>query len=257
MQNINTHIKENLAAVSSNVYIAPSIPEKKLNNAVKSMGLVDNINSVVAIFDNTAFGSAKDGFAITGEKIAIKEMFEDPFYINFCDLESVEHVRHVEKKDNGKEKITESIRFLKKDGASIKLGSLLSCNYELLSTVLNDAVKNTSSFEEENQLITLSEMSERLKVAYLKIIINMAFSDYGMVDEKEFAEILLLMTRLELATESRFELRSYIANNDNHLSVESLLNEIDKEASPSHIKSIRISLVKDLISTFMSVNGGD
>ena len=256
MQNINMYIKENIGSVSSNVFTAPNIPEKKLNNAAKSMGLVDVINSIVAIFDNTAFGSAKDGFAITGEKIAIKDMFEDPYYIKFSDLKAVEYIKDVEQKSNGKEKITESIKFVKADNSSVNLTSLLSCNYELLANILNDAIKNTDSFEEEDQLITLSEMSERLKIAYLKIVINMAFSDDGVVDDQEFAEILLLMTRLELTTESRFEVRGYISNTDTHLSVAQLLNVIDEEASPSHIKSIRISLVKDLISTYMSVNNG-
>jgi hypothetical protein len=37
---------------------------------------------------------------------------------------------------------------------------------------------------------------QKLSVAYVKIIVNMAFSDDGQVDKKEFAEILLLMTDL-------------------------------------------------------------
>lgn len=145
------------------------------------MGLIDVINSIVAIYDNTAFGSAKDGFAITGEKIAIKNAFEDPTYVNFSDIEVVKYIKDVEVKDNGKEKVKEFVHLVKKDGSIV---------------VLNSAIKNADAFEEEDQLITLSEMSEKLKVSYLKIIINMAFSDDGVVDEKEFAEILLLMTAL-------------------------------------------------------------
>lgn len=99
-------------------------------------------------------------------------------------------------------------------------------------------------------------MSEDLKVAYLKVIVNMAYSDDGEVDKDEFAQILLLMTRLELSSESRFALREYITTTGELESLESLIQTIDKTCIPSHNKSVKISLVKDLFSVFMSVNDG-
>ena len=66
MLNINVFIKENLSRViSQDLYFAPDVPEKKLNNAAKSMGLAENISSVVALYDDTVFGSGKDGLALT------------------------------------------------------------------------------------------------------------------------------------------------------------------------------------------------
>lgn len=99
-------------------------------------------------------------------------------------------------------------------------------------------------------------MSEDLKVAYLKVIVNMAYSDDGEVDKDEFAQILLLMTRLELSSESRFALREYITTTSKLESLESLMYTIDETCAPSHNKSVKISLVKDLFSVFMSVNDG-
>ena len=99
-------------------------------------------------------------------------------------------------------------------------------------------------------------MSEDLKVAYLKVIVNMAYSDDGEVDKNEFAQILLLMTRLELSPESRFALREYITRTGELESLESLMHTIDEACIPSHNKSVKISLVKDLFSVYMSVNDG-
>ncbi|EKO3692665.1 hypothetical protein P0F02_000697 [Vibrio metschnikovii] len=257
MINVNVYLKENISAVSSNVFVAPEIPTKKLNNAAESMKLVDSINAIIAIYDNTLFGSAKDGFALTGEKIVIKNAFEAPFSLSFTEIEEVKYIRNVTVSDKGKEKVEQYINFIKKDGKIIKLNGLLECKYEKLAEVLNSAVQDFDSFEEEDQLVTLSEMSERLKVAYVQIVINMAFSDDAAIDQKEYAEILQLMTRLELSKDSRFELRSYLASIDNLVELEELLAIIDAEAKASHNKSIKISLVKDIINIYMSVNNGE
>ena len=256
MQNINTFLKENLPSVSKNVFIAPGIPEKKLNNAAKAYDMVDSLSSIVAIYDNTLFGSAKEGIVFTGKKMVYREMMESPVSLAFSDIETVDYVENIATNNKGKEKKEEYIYITLKSGARTKIKSLLDCNYQKLASVLQGVQTDVDAFEEENQIITLAEMPEELKVAYVKVIINMAFSDDGEVDKKEFAEILLLMTRLDLTPESRFTLRSYISSVDNQEPLSSLLEAIDRFCTPSHNKSVKISLVKDLISTHMSLNEG-
>ncbi|MBP4042942.1 hypothetical protein J9885_17295 [Aeromonas sp. SrichE-2G] len=257
MHNINIFIKENVIQISHNgLLIAPDIPEKKLNNAAKSMNLEDTIGSVIALLDSTLFGSGKDGLAFTGEKMVYKPAFESPEVVNFSDLETAEYVRNVTNNDKGKEKITEYTIITRKDGSSFKVEHISECNLEKLAEFLNTISSQFDTFEEEDQLVSLSEMSEELKVAYLKVIVNMAYSDDGEVDKDEFSQILLLMTRLELSSESRFVLREYITTAGVLESLESLIQKIDDTCPPSHNKSVKISLVKDLFSVFMSVNDG-
>jgi hypothetical protein len=63
------------------------------------------------------------------------------------------------------------------------------------------------------------------------------------------------MTRLELMSDSRFELRSYIAEIENSIeSLEELLSTVNKHSEATHIKSIRISLAKDLINVYLSTS---
>lgn len=257
MHNINIFIKENVSKIAHNgLLIAPDIPEKKLNNAAKSMNLEDTIGSVIALLDSTLFGSGKDGLAFTGEKMVYKPAFESPEVVNFSDLETAEYVRNVTTNDKGKEKITEYTTITRKDASSFKVENINECNLEKLAEFLNTISSQFDTFEEEDQLVALSEMSEELKVAYLKVIVNMAYSDDGEVDKDEFSQILLLMTRLELSSESRFALREYITTTGVLDSLESLIQKIDDTSAPSHNKSVKISLVKDLFSVFMSVNNG-
>lgn len=256
MQNINIFIKENVNQIAlKGLHIAPDIPEKKLNNAAKSMSLQDTIGSVIALLDTTVFGSGKDGLAFTGEKMVYKPVFESPITINFSELEKAEYIRNVTTNDKGKEKVIEYTIITRKDGSSFKVENISECNIEKLSEFLNTINSQFDTFEEEDQLITLSEMPEELKVAYLKVVVNMAYSNDGELDKDEFAQILLLMTRLELSSESRFALREYSTTGKLE-NLESLIQTIDKTCIPSHNKLVKISLVKDLFSVFMSVNNG-
>ncbi|MDM8558274.1 hypothetical protein [Candidatus Parabeggiatoa sp. HSG14] len=255
MKNINLFIKDNIGAVSTKVSVAPKIPNKKLNNAVKAFNCEDNLNSILAIYDNTSFGSAKEGLVFTGEKIIYKPSSSEPTELHFNDFESVEYIENVTVSEKGKEKREEYIEIALSSGKTVTLKDLLSCNYKKLADILKEAFSDFDEFEEENQIVTLAEMSEELKIAYVKVIINMTFADDGKVDEKELAEILSLMTRLDLSTDSRFKLREYTISEAEQELLEQLLDTIDKEAG-SHNKSIKISLVKDLISTFISANEG-
>ena len=97
-------------------------------------------------------------------------------------------------------------------------------------------------------------MSDQLKIAYLKVLVNMTFIDDQKIDEKELAELFLLMTRLELNRDSRFEVRAYITeiSTDTIESIETLLTVIKNNAEISHHESLMVSLVKDLINVYFS-----
>ncbi len=98
-------------------------------------------------------------------------------------------------------------------------------------------------------------MDEVVKVAYLKVIVNMAYDNDSVIDEKEFAEILLLMTRLNLSSESRFSIRTYMTAFERAVPIEALLEEIDTHCPHGQIRSLHISLTKDLINLYFSTGG--
>lgn len=158
--------------------------KKKLNNVAKAFNVADNLNAVLAIYDNTVFGSAKDGIVFTGEKLVVKETFESPYDVFYNNIEAVEYIEDVTVNDKGKEKRTESVSLRLKSGEVKQLKGLMECDYKKLSDVLEHIISHFDEFKEEDQLITLAEMSEALKVAYVKIIVNMAFFDDDLVDKK-------------------------------------------------------------------------
>ena len=251
MANINLFIKENIKDVGKDIYIVPDIPEKKLNNALKSYGNDISYESVLALYDDTLFGSASDGFLFTGKKMLHNE------YVTFLysDIKSVKYVENITTNDKGKEKKEEWIIIKTKDNKKHKLTyGLANINKKEFTEFLNKIVTEFEEYKEEDQLKEIADMPDDLKIAYLKIIVNMTFIDDEEIDEKELAELFLLMTRLELNKDSRFEIRRYITeiSKDNIETVKNLIDIIKENSEDSHHKSLMISLVKDLINVYFS-----
>lgn len=251
MASINVFIKENVQFIGKDIYIAPNIPEKKLNNAVKAFKCESFYQSILAIHDSTLLGSATEGLIFTGEKFLHHKYGE----FLYSDIDSVEYIEDVVVDNKGRESRSEYIIITMKDNRKRKLeDGLASINKKTFTSFLNQIVTEFEDYKEENQLKTIAEMPAELKIAYLKIIVNMTFSDDGTIDEKELAELFLLMTRLELDRDSRFKIRTYITEMsiDTIESVEKLLEIIKNNAEDSHFKALMVSLAKDLINIYFS-----
>jgi hypothetical protein len=60
------------------VYLAPNIPLKKLHNALDSYSAGLGPDDVLALLDDTIFGSGKDGALVTAKELWLKEAFTPP-----------------------------------------------------------------------------------------------------------------------------------------------------------------------------------
>lgn len=254
MASINSFLRDNVGAVSEKrVSVAPNIPESKLNAAIKAFRFPGTPESVVALYDNTLLGSGKDGLLFTGERVIYRPTFSDPIEIAYADIAAAGYMETPTGK-NG-DKIVRTVEVSLKEGGSVSIKDMVDCDYQRLATLLRSCAEDFDEYKEERQLIPVEEMSDALKAAYVKTIINMAFADDGAVDDKEFAEILLLMTRLNLSPDTRFELRAYLSSGASLASVESLLATISAECPEGQIKPVHVSLAKDLINTHLSTGG--
>lgn len=256
MSNVNVYLRENLGAVSQKrMSIAPQIDDKKLNNAIKSFGYSGTPTNVVALLDNTLLGSGKDGLFFTGEQVIYRPSFSDPVTLTY---NSIAKAEYVEKLTGSKgDKLEKSISVTKQDGSEVSISALTDCDYKKLTEVFSAIAKDFDEYKEEKQILSINEMNEALKIAYLKSIINMAYANDDLIDDKEFAEILLLMTRLELNPDSRFIVRSYMASIELLTPLDQLIAEMDSECPDGQMKSLHVSLVKDLINLYFSTDGQD
>ena len=271
--NTNVYIKENIKDIDSkgnSIYIAPDIPDKKMDNALKAFKYDESLkNYILAIYDDTTFGSVKEGIIFTGKKfihskdgsitefayedlisvIYVKERAKSSGVSSDDILTAVVPIAGLAKKALSNNYV-EYVRLTMKNSEQDFVVNSSSFNYKHFAEILNNIIENTTEYNEEDQLKAISDMPEELKEAYLQILVNMAYKNNNQIDDKEFSEILLLMTRLVLSKESRFNIRIYITeiSDDNIMSVNNLIEVIKENAEASHMKSLMISLVKDIIN---------
>ena len=253
--NINVFIKENIALIGNRVYIvghydqSHNLNENKLNNAAIAFNCQNNYQSIIAIYDNSLLCNAKSGLLFTGKKMIHKEYGD----FEYDKIQSVEHKYIVTVDAKNKENVEEYVLIIK-DNKEYKFKNFINMNYEEFSNFLNKIIKEFDNFDEEEQFKALEEMSEDIKIAYIKIIVNMTFFDDQDIDERELAEILLLLSRITNDKETRFKIRSYMSelSLENMESVQELVSLLKNEVQSSHIKSLMFSLVKDLINVYYS-----
>ncbi|ELI0637173.1 hypothetical protein Q8344_004893 [Vibrio harveyi] len=231
------------AANLADIHVAPSIAKSVLNEAIDNFS-VDEKNkikpsSIIGILDSTLLKNVKDGMLFTAKGIFYKRHFSDCIFIEFNQIEDVTFVGD---KSDGK-----SVLLHLKDGSRKTLSLVADCNVEQLAKVLSTCSTEFSEYNEENVLVALNDMREEVRVAYTKIVINMAYYDDNEIDANELAEILRLMTRLDFSPSSRLAVRSYLASSEALEQVHSLVESLSSLCTPTEFKALMVSLCKDLM----------
>ena len=252
MSNINVFLRDNLSKLSEKrVYITPNIPDKHLNNLVKSTKYSGSIDSVVGLLDITVFGNGSDGLLFTGEQLIYKGTFQSPIVIKYEDIQSIDYILHSKKNENI------GINFNLGD-RSVEIKDIeLHCHIDSLKNLIDEITLNFNEFNEEKQIVPLEEMSEELKFNYLKIIINMAYDNDQVIDQKELAEIFLLINRISLTQATRFAIRNYIFDTSIREETSNLFNSLDSYIPSGQEKTVHVSLTKDLINLYFATQNKD
>lgn len=263
---------------SKNIYVAPRIPEDKLNNAAKAFKIEPK--HIVALYDNTILNKADEGICFSGEKMVIK-IDKDLFNIFYKDIESFKSisinnslVEKLGKKTTigfvlggvvggviGKgmeilSKDENTLLLVRKNGDEILIKQGVRKDDEpYLVNFIQELLKvcNENHFKNEDLLLLLEDMDEEIKQAYLKIIINMSYEDDNQIDSKEQAEIFLLMSKIKLDQKTRINIREYLLDiNESKENLKDLLKIIEEKSEPIQYKNIIFSLVKDIINVYFS-----
>lgn len=253
MGNINTFLRERLVDISAKrVYIAPNIDEKKLNNAIGAFGYTGKPGNVVALYDDSLLGGSKEGLLFTGEQIIVRSLMATPVPLPYAELASAEYLEVAIAAKPGK--VDKLVRITRSSGSSVDVrGAFL--NLQALANVLQEAIADFDDHQEEAQSIPIEDMAEELKVAYVKVAANMAYEGKQELAHKAFAELMLLMTRLNLASDSRLAVRVYIAAGERQEAVSTLIETLDAHCPDGQAHSVHVSLVKELINLHHCMTG--
>ncbi|NRY52588.1 hypothetical protein [Clostridium beijerinckii] len=111
---VEKYIKENVKILGDKVFIAPDIPEKKINGAISGMAQGLNPDYVLAIVDTTIFGSAKEGCLFTGEYLYTNALGAGTDKIQLSTISKAEYICTEVKKIMEKSKKRRKLFFILK-----------------------------------------------------------------------------------------------------------------------------------------------
>lgn len=251
--------------ISKSIFVAPNIPDKKLNGAIK--GITKNKvapNKVLLVLDQTLFGSATDGILSTIDTFYYNGgLLGECFSVKYNEITDVVYERQITKDNKGKEKVQEKF-VIKTQDAEYEITSSTGLSYRSLKHWLL-AIRDASILEKESKVSseesnnkisrqTLENMPVEIQMAYLKLIINFLFSDDNKIDEQEWGELYSLIARLKISKENRHDLilyQSKLENNETLIQI--MCTNLDELAK----LEITFSLAKDLINIHMKTKGDD
>ncbi len=245
-------IKQKAKALAGTVYVVPDIPEKKLNNAIVGMtGSTVDPDYVVAVIDATLFGKCDDGVLFTGDTMYWHPFCGDIMKFKFSEMKKASV--QVEKTTDSKGRVKEKTFFhlVDKDDKVLAHRDTADFKVKEMADFLNEVIKlggeSEGAFESTKQVLPLCDSDSSIKLAYVKVVANYAYSDDGTIDGDEFSAIYNLMVRNNFTNDERVAMRAYMFEPENQESVESLVGQLRASVPSGSFETTAISLLKDCV----------
>ena len=252
--NIESIIRDNINKLKNdytNIYVSPDIPPKKLDNAVAAYARDVQPGYVLALYDQTVFGSAKDGILFLGDRMYFSW---NKRVVNYLDIQEVELLQNYKAaKDGTRKEVEPSVIMAWTDGTKERFDDYLvginKRGFKDFIQIIHDEVgTEETELDSTNQLLPLSMMEDEIKETYIKFLCNAVYLDDGQIDSREYAEIMTLIAINSLTHESRMKIRMYMYNTDGMEDMETLLEKLDSLVPSGSVEAIRLSLFKDAVN---------
>lgn len=243
----------NFVDTSSNLFFRDNIPEKKLTNAIAKYASNVDSSRVVFLYDDTVFGSAKDGFLITDSALYY-HYIGTRYEIRFNNIVSWNQIIEKVVTKKGTEKIKNLVISYENEKISIPHNTTMIDwdKFENLLEIVDD-LKKVGLTNDVDGFVILQDMSDAVRLAYLQAIIWMTYNDDQDIDGNELAELQMLMTQLQFPAELRFEARLAIGEPEN-LDITKIIDEMFIEVPSGSEVALSISLIKDMMRVYQAAH---
>ena len=206
--NLENLIKEqavHLKSTRRNIDIAPDIPEEILKKWEKKYSniLEDEIRDFVLVISYTSTGN----FALTGDAI-----YYDNFLQGEMKILKYVDIAEVLSKPGGVFS-PDQVLVKMKTGDELYLDACIDgIDVQKFAEIFAEIIKCAKQqiLTVSRQTIPLYEVSDRLKLLYLKVLCNYAYLDNEIIDSQEYNAISRFSVRMEIISETRNALRNYM-----------------------------------------------
>ena len=197
-EKIRKRIEKDQEKGTSSYSVSPSIPQNKLVNAVNKIAPGVDTGSIIALYDDSLMSNGKEGIVFTGSKIYMHQMLcgriEIPLEnIKNCVYESKDTV---DSNGNIKTYVKMTVNY-NDDTSVIVTSDEFTKELDFVSDLLKNINSSVDSIEVNSQQMTLSELGDDIIENYFDIVIGYLKSDDGIIDSKEYKELLSLMAKFK------------------------------------------------------------
>ncbi|RIN44674.1 zinc-ribbon domain-containing protein [Staphylococcus simulans] len=237
----------------NNINVRPDIPEKKLVNASVSIAENTDPNTIIALIDTSILSNGKAGVVFTGNEIFIKQGFEQSQKVPFKNLQNADYDSETSISNKGKVFEYQKVTVNYQNGESIILSSQKygkDIPYKFLAKFFAEFDSNVDEVVSKNQVVQLSQMNPEIIKLYFRIIIAYLKDDDGIIDSREYKELVSLMTKVKVTKAIAKELREYRFDNKEVYSIEELIDELKSAVNNADYSEAAVeqSLGMDIIT---------
>ena len=236
----------------TDIMITPDIPEKVLINASVSIAEGIDPNTVIALIDTSLLNNGKSGVVFTGAEMYLKTTFDSVKKIPFENIISAEY--DSDRTINNKGKVIEYHRVIVsyKNGEDIEFSSEQfdsDLPYKLIAKLLNDFNKRVDNIASKNQVVQISQMSSEILELYFRIVIAYLKDDDGIIDSREYKELISLMTKIKVSKQLANDLRKYRFEDKEDLTIEELIDQLKNQTNKDNFSEAAVeqTLAMDII----------
>jgi len=234
-----------------NLLLAPHIPQKKLVTAARKIAGNIAPEYILAVVDTTVFKSAKEGIVFTGDSLYLHEGalgLNITQQIKYDQVDSAIFKTNRWLDDNENEQTSKVLTITLKDSEEPLIYS--SSSFPLnpiakLLTAIIEQVDDTSSTNQ--QVLSLTDLSEKAILSYLEIIINYLKRD-GQIDQFDYANLAGLIGSLDLQDNLKDILLHYRIEPDYFKPTNILISNLTDEVPDASKDTIFQSLLNNLLS---------
>ncbi|MGF1717566.1 hypothetical protein L4D08_22135 [Photobacterium chitinilyticum] len=197
-------------------------------------------DNVVAFMDTTLLGNGSGGITLTRSGFHVKTKNKQPESCKYMDIEEAVDF------------CGGQVLLKLKSGDDIWIDCGRHFNSKNLCVLINFIIQSSDScLTDEVDNLELTKLDASAKRPYVKLVVNALHMDDERIDEREFAELQLLMTRTELTQEERDEISAYIVQ---PCLTDAQLISVFRECTPKGAERfLGVILLKDLITIFASL----
>lgn len=209
---------------------------------------------VLFLYDETVFGSAKEGFLITDSAFYYKSLSRS-FNFRFNDVDGyrIEN-RTVGTGDKAVEKPHLVLRLkdgteeaLTDDAPSLSIGGFA----ELLTVI--EAVRADGLTKDVDGYVIVEEMPDAVKGAYLNTLVWLIHRKDGQIGDRALSELQVLMTQLRCDAELRQAIRGSIGDPDG-VDPQAEIQAMLAHTPTGSEKALAASLIKDAVRLHRSTS---